>query len=412
MISTAYPVVGFDRLFERIERPVVVSDLEEYSCLGTRLAGQGTYVRETRQGFSIKRKKQSMVHAGDVLYNKLFAWRGSFAIADASVHGSIASDKFPLYRLDPSLVDPEYLSFWFRSKHLHAQARRYSKGAAALSKLTLNPPDFWRLSMPLPGLPEQHRIVQRLKAIFTSYDDIVEHRTPIDAVVQGRRAGIGSEARMVMTAELHELNLAYKDKLAVLDDVLTLRPRSGPSFPCSAEGPGIGVVMPSALGGYRLDPTKVMFGNGTERIGPSDLLKPEDMLISRGNKRDQVGLCIVYPGGEEPRTYANLLMKTQVKDGMSPEFVKYWLMTPLAVRYIRQHTKGTSPSVQKINQRALINLPFPNAVLQTEQSSWVARLDAIFDMVEEIEFLVRDQYEGIKQFPDAVLTAAFKGELT
>ncbi len=411
MISTIYPVVGFDRILQRIERPVSVSDLEEYSCIGTRLVGQGAYVRETRQGFAIKRKTQSVVHAGDVLYNKLFAWRGSFAIADESVHESIASDKFPLYRLDTSLVEPEYLRFWFRSKHLHADARRHSKGAAALSKLTLNPPDFWRLSIPLPNPPEQRRIVQRLKVMFTSYDEVVEKRTPIDAVVQGRRAGIGSEARVVLTAELNQLNQAYKDNLAVLDRVLTLRPRSGPSFPCSADGLGIGVVMPSALGGYRLEPTKVMFGNGTERIGPSDLLQPRDMLISRGNKRDQVGLCIVYPGGTEPRTYANLLMKMQVEDEVSPEFVKYWLMSPLAVRYIRKHTKGTSPSVQKINQRALINLPFPNELSQTDQARWVARLDAVFDTVEEIEFLVRDQYENLKQFPDAILTAAFKGEL-
>jgi hypothetical protein len=104
-------------------------------------------------------------------------------------------------------------------------------------------------------------------------------------------------------------------------------------------------------------------------------------------------------------------MKMQVKEGISPEFVKYWLMSPLAVRYIRKHTKGTSPSVQKINQRALINLPFPRAPSPAEQLNWVARLHAVFQTVEEIEFLARDQYENLKQFPDAILTAAFKGEL-
>jgi len=104
-------------------------------------------------------------------------------------------------------------------------------------------------------------------------------------------------------------------------------------------------------------------------------------------------------------------MKMQVKDGVLPEFVKYWLMSPLAVRYIRKHTKGTSPSVQKINQRALISLPYPKELSQNEQSKWVARLDSIFETVEEIEFLARDQFEHLKQFPDAVLTTAFKGEL-
>jgi type I restriction enzyme S subunit len=411
MLSTAYPVVGFDQVFRRIERPIALSDFEDYSCIGTRLGGQGAYVREVRQGSAIKRKKQSLVREGDVLYNKLFAWRGTFAIADASVDGSIASDKFPLYELDRTRADQEYVRYWFQTRHLHSEARKHSKGAAALSKLTLNPPDFWRLSLPLPEISEQRRIVQRLNGMFREFRQLLELRTPIDAVVQGRRAGIGSEARLIFAAELGELNREFGLQLAVLDLVLTLRPRSGPSFACSSDGAGIGVIMPSALGGYRLEPSKVLFGNGTERLGQTDLLEPGDILISRGNKRDQVGLCIVYPGAEQSRTYANLLMKMRVVDGVLPEFVKYWVMSPLAVRYIRQHTKGTSPSVQKINQRSLIQMPFPKGVSVERQEAWVSRLDTIFDTVDEIEWLVRDQFEQVKMFPDAVLTATFKGEL-
>lgn len=411
MISTIYPLVTFDQFLKKINRTAIVKDLEEYSCLGTRLGGQGAFIREIREGFSIERKKQSLVHAGDVIYNKLFAWRGAFAIADETVHGSIGSDKFPLYRLDTSLVEPDYLRYWFQSRHLHIEARRHSKGAAALSKLTLNPPEFWRLTMPVPSLSEQRRIVQRLATMFRTYNEIVELRTPVDAVVQGRRAGIGSEARLVLTSKLNELNQAYKDRLTILDSILTLRPRSGPSFSCSADGSGVGVVMPSALGGYRFDQNKVMFGNGVEQIKQSDLLSSGDILISRGNKRDQVGLCIVYPGSSESRTYANLLMKMQVRNDISPEFVKYWLMSPLSVRYIHMHTKGTSPSVQKVNQRALINLPFPESVPMKEQLDWVYSLNAIFNTVEEIEYLIREQHDRLKQFPDAILTSAFKGDL-
>ena len=143
----------------------------------------------------------------------------------------------------------------------------------------------------------------------------------------------------------------------------------------------------------------------------SNLLTSGDILISRGNKRDQVGLCIVYPETSESRTYANLFMKMQVRDGILPEFVKYWLVSPLSVRYIHMHTKGTSPSVQKVNQRALINLPFPEGVPMKEPLDWVFCLNAIFNTVEEIEHLIREQHDHLKQFPDAVLTAAFKGDL-
>src|SRR6187401_3417208 len=107
-ITTRFPIVQFDRLFERIDRPVAVSDLEEYSCVGLHLEGRGAYLRQVRSGLEIKRKRQSLVKTGDVLYNKLFAWRGAFAVADQVVDGCIASDKFPAYRLDVDQLDSQF----------------------------------------------------------------------------------------------------------------------------------------------------------------------------------------------------------------------------------------------------------------------------------------------------------------
>ena len=211
---------------------------------------------------------------------------------------------------------------------------------------------------------------------------------------------LGPKPSLVLTSELNELNQTYNDKLAVLDCVLTLRPRSGPSFACSADGPGIGVVMPSALGGYRFEPNKVMFGNGTERIGPSDLLQPRDMLISRGNKRDQVGLCIVYPGGSEPRTYANLLMKMQVKEGVSPDFVKYWLMSPLAVRYIRKtYRKEQAHLSKRSTSERVINLPFPKNLSDDEQLEWAAPSTLLLILLKKSNSLLATNTSTSGSFP-------------
>ena len=114
---------------------------------------------------NISRKQQWVVESGDVIYNKLFAWKGSFAIAGADVHGQIASDKFPTYRHDPEQLDLGYLRYYFQTPSIAKQAENLSKGAAAISKLTLNPPQFWDLTIPLPPLVEQQRIVARIEAL-------------------------------------------------------------------------------------------------------------------------------------------------------------------------------------------------------------------------------------------------------
>lgn len=404
--------VPFTEVLERVKRPTFLEDAVEYQCLGVRWYGLGAYVRETKLGGTIARKEQWRVKENDVLYNKLFAWRGAFAVADKTADDCIASDKFPTYRFDSSRVNPDYLRLWFRSPQLADQAQALSKGAAALSKLTLNPPDFWKLTIPLPPLQQQTEIAQTVSAMLTSIERIERERAPLDATIHGRRAGVGSQVRLVLDAALADLNSCFVSDLGILDEVLTMRPRSGPSFVVSEEGEGIPVIMPSATLGYRYDAAKCLYGLGGEAVSPKDILTPGDLLISRGNYRDQVGICIVYPGAAEERTYANLLMRMQVDPAQAlPEFVKYWIMSPLCVRYIRKHTKGTSPSVQKINQRALIAMPFPRGAALSVQRTWVERLDRVFDEAEYLERKIREQYSAIQAFKDNLIRAAFDGRL-
>jgi type I restriction enzyme, S subunit len=42
--------------------------------------GKGAFVRERLPGLEIARKQQWVIKAGDVVYNKLFAWKGAEAV--------------------------------------------------------------------------------------------------------------------------------------------------------------------------------------------------------------------------------------------------------------------------------------------------------------------------------------------
>src|SRR5208337_4752109 len=144
--------IRFADLFERIERKFLLDDSQYYNCVGVRWYGLGAFVRKKLLGAEISRKQQWIIQSGDIVYNKLFAWKGAFAIVDKEVDGCIVSDKFPTYRVNTELLDPRWLGYYFRTPLLAHQAEALSKGAAAISKLTLNPPQFWELSVPLPSL--------------------------------------------------------------------------------------------------------------------------------------------------------------------------------------------------------------------------------------------------------------------
>jgi type I restriction enzyme S subunit len=138
-------IARFRDIMKRVERKIIVDDATEYCTVGVRWYGNGAFVRDRLLGSDIVRKQQWIIKSGDIVYNKLFAWKGAFAIADDQVDGHIVSDKFPTYTIDHTVVDEAFLRFFFQTEGLATQAERLSKGAAAISKLTLNPPQFWDL---------------------------------------------------------------------------------------------------------------------------------------------------------------------------------------------------------------------------------------------------------------------------
>jgi type I restriction enzyme S subunit len=90
-------IARFDEILIKVDRRFIINEDQEYKTVGVRWYGNGAFVRERLLGASINRKQQWEIRTGDVVYNKLFAWKGAFAIADESVNGCIVSDKFPTY---------------------------------------------------------------------------------------------------------------------------------------------------------------------------------------------------------------------------------------------------------------------------------------------------------------------------
>jgi type I restriction enzyme S subunit len=94
------------------------------------------------------------------------------------------SDKFPTYEVDHSVADLNYLRWYFRFPRLWDDARRLSTGSAALSKLTLNPPKFLELTIPLPPMDEQRRIVVRIEEIAEKVSEVQTLRMQVAGEIE------------------------------------------------------------------------------------------------------------------------------------------------------------------------------------------------------------------------------------
>jgi type I restriction enzyme S subunit len=396
-----WPVVQFGDVLTRIERKVTIDDTKEYATVGVRWYGKGAFVRERLLGGDIAAKQQAVIKAGDVVYNKLFAWKGSFAVADETVDGQLVSGEFPTYELDRARVDPTYLAYFFQTAELGLQAGRLSRGAAAISRLRLNPPQFWDLTIPLPPVKEQERLASLLG----------DAEAKLAEALRLRREAAAEAAALVTSAIGSRLD-AFP-VTGTVGDVLTEKPRNGWSAPCDNADGGVPVLSLGAVTGFRYRRTE--YKRTSEVTDPDGhyWLRPGDLLVTRSNTEQLLGHAAIYNGEPTPCIYPDLMMRLKVDpEKADTRFVYYWLRTPDVRARIENAGSGTSSTMKKITQKDVMALPFPLDITPAERRAAVRSLDDVVARLDSARSTQQSTEQDLLALMPALLDRAFAGELS
>jgi len=399
-MKRAWPAARFDKILRRVERKFLLDDSTTYKCVGVRWYGNGAFVRESLLGMDIARKQQWTIRKGDVVYNKLFAWKGAFAVADDAVDGCIVSDKFPTYQHNETLVDLRFLSWFFRIPGLAQQAQDLSKGAAAISKLTLNPPQFWDMEIPLPPLSEQHRIMACIEELSAKVEE-----------ARALRRQAAKEATALTAATLYAAT-GRATAGGCLADVLAGKPHNGWSARCDNLESGTPVLSLAAVTGFHYRAAAFKRTSLLPTGREDSFLHTGDLLITRSNTPELVGHAAIYDGHPSPCLYPDLMMRLDVVDAKAEKrFVWYWLQTRTVRAFIAKNAKGTSPTMKKIAQGTVMAIPFPSHLGMPEQRRIVAYLDGLQAKVDALKKLQTDTAAELDALLPSILDKAFKGEL-
>ncbi len=392
--------IRFADLFDRVERKLLLDDSQYYNCVGVRWYGMGAFIREKLLGGEISRKQQWIIQSGDVVYNKLFAWKGAFAMADKAVDGCIVSDKFPTYRVNTELVDPRWLGYYFKMPLLAQQAEALSKGAAAISKLTLNPPQFWELSIPLPPLVEQRRIAARLEKLS---DQIHEACGLRQQAIEESEAG----RRKFLDGIL--LN-AYPERKP-LRELLAEPLINGLCIPASRIGSGVRFAKVGVVNTGRFNPKEMKLVDVNLPPNSPYWLRYGDIVVSRGNSIKFVGRSAVYVGEPPNCAIPDLLIRVRLSaERADARFVSAFFHSSEARDYVESQISGTSSTMPKISQSKLEELRVPVPPLP-EQRRIVAEIDALHIEMDALKRLQSETATELDALLPSVLDQAFKGEL-
>ena len=127
------------------------------------------------------------------------------------------------------------------------------------------------------------------------------------------------------------------------------------------------------------------------------LLADGDLLMSRSNTRDLVGLAGVYRDVGTPCTYPDLMMRLRPTSEVSGEFLQFVLRSPRSRRQIQAHAVGTSGSMVKIGGRIVCGLvtALPRGPEQGRILSCLAAGDSRLGTEVEKAEVLRDIKSGL-----------------
>nr|WP_242018981.1 restriction endonuclease subunit S [Trichocoleus sp. FACHB-832] len=360
----------------------------------------GAFLREKKTGSQIAATSLAQVKAGDFIYSRLFAWGGAFAIIGSNLDGCYVSGEFPTFLPVSEQINIKFLRLWFCLPEVLSKVEADCTGSTPLTRNRFKEQFFLALEIPLPPLEEQQRIVARVEELVGKMEEVRSLR---------QQALKQTEVLQIVESTKLFSNTPTNGYLA---DVLYGKPRNGWSARCNNMPGGIAVLSLGAVTGFSYRETE--FKRTSELVSHDAhyWLKPGDLLITRSNTPELVGHAAIYNGSPFPCIYPDLMMRLDVNESKADKkFVHRWLTCTPVRDYIKSKAKGTSPTMKKISQEIVMNIPFPSDVSLLQQRRIVSYLHELQTKVDTIKQLRGQAINELDALLPSILDKAFKGEL-
>lgn len=294
-----------------------------------------------------------------------------------------------------SHIDPEFLWFWLEACKNHLT----NLGRGATFK-QISKTDITALPVPDLKLPEQRRIVARIKECLER----------VDAIEQ-LQSSVIEEASLLPAALRYDLwnEYAKSAKKVELGSIIKSA-KNGLYKPRDFHGQGVILLRMFNINGALLN---------LDRIGRLEVSKKElseylvtngDILISRVNSRELVGKSALVEGLEEAAVHEAMLIRLRVLDAsVDKRFFVWFINAPQFLYELRgraKHAIGQS----SINQKDLLSSKIPLPPIE-EQRTVVETMSDLSPLGAELVTECTERQEMASRLRESILRKAFAGEL-
>lgn len=165
------------RLGDFLERQydsISVDTFTKYKRITIKTKGQGIALRDEVEGLEIGTKNQFKAKHNQFLLSKIDAMNGAFGIVPVECDGGIITGNFWTYDLNEKIIEKKFLELLCIKQEFTKFSLAASEGTT--NRKYLREDKFLNLSIELPPLPEQKRIISKIESITAKLEKIKEFR--------------------------------------------------------------------------------------------------------------------------------------------------------------------------------------------------------------------------------------------
>jgi type I restriction enzyme, S subunit len=371
---TKWPMIPLGDVITQVATATHVHADREYPNFGIYSFGRGLFSKPPISGATTSANCLYQVRAGQFIYSRLFAFEGGYGLVSEEFDGCFISNEYPHFDCDRKRLRPEYLATFFKWQKAWERAAMFSTGMGDRRR-RIQPEQLLKMTIPLPSVQEQERLVERLGSLGTKIDEAKRLRREADletvSLTNAVRRGIFGERPDQSWIPLSN----YVSHI-----------QNGWSPSCEKRRAVDGewaVLKVGAVSFGTYDPTE-------NKALPKSLspiseyeVQAGDFLMSRANTLELVGACAYVENTPPRRMLSDKLFRFVFRPDVDVDrhYLNHVLKSPAIRDQIVRVASGTSPTMKNISKEKVLALLIPGHSF-SQQKELAARLSNTQSLID------------------------------
>jgi type I restriction enzyme S subunit len=353
--------------------------------------------------------KEYLLQKGDILIALSGATTGKYGIYNLEEKAFLNQRIGRLHFNGPDKIIPTFIYLYLEI--IRAEILKTAYGAA---QPNISPTEIADFPIPLPPLPEQKKIVEKIEELFSGLDSGVASLKKAKAQIRLYRQSVLASAfsgkLLTQSAERQahsELPTGWKwVKLGEVIDSM----QYGTSDKALGSADGIPVLRMGNIQDGKLDYSSLKYFGKDYKDLNKYLLEDGDLLFNRTNSAELVGKTALYKKYFPKSIFASYLIRVKVNQSIySSEFLNYYINSSFGREFIKS-VVSQNVGQANVNGTKLKSMDVPLVPL-TQQTQIVEEIEKRFSEADNLEKVIDESLAKSETLRQSILKKAFEGRL-